>query len=126
LGPGLLSSVALASNGLPGSKVIICTDGLANVGIGSLEGHHKDEMFYDRVSEYAVEKGVQVSILTIKGDAQCSIKNLGKVANATNGTISRVDPSKLGGEFNKVVEDEIIGIDCEIKIRLNMMFRFRK
>jgi len=30
-----------------------------------------------------------------------------------------VDPSKLGGEFSKVVEDEIIGTNCELKVRLN-------
>jgi len=37
LGPALLSSIALASQGKPGSKVIICTDGLANMGLGNLE-----------------------------------------------------------------------------------------
>ena len=52
------------------------------------------------------------------------MKNLGKVANATNGVISRVDPSKLGGEFNKVVEEEIIGIDCEIKVYIYIKDRF--
>ena len=35
LGPALLASVAMAGN-IKGSKVIICTDGQANVGIGSL------------------------------------------------------------------------------------------
>lgn len=37
LGPALLCSIALASQGNPGSKVIICTDGLANIGLGNLE-----------------------------------------------------------------------------------------
>lgn len=35
LGPAVLTSVAMASKGAPGSQVIICTDGMANVGIGS-------------------------------------------------------------------------------------------
>lgn len=34
LGPGLLSAVELASKGSVGSKVILCTDGEANVGMG--------------------------------------------------------------------------------------------
>lgn len=34
LGPGLLSSIELASKGDVGSKVILCTDGEANVGLG--------------------------------------------------------------------------------------------
>ena len=37
LGPALVSSVMLASKGKRGSKVILCTDGLANVGLGKLD-----------------------------------------------------------------------------------------
>lgn len=45
LGPAIISSVTLASKGKAGSKVIICTDGLANVGLGSLDGLKTDEEF---------------------------------------------------------------------------------
>lgn len=34
LGPALLASLELALNGKPGSLVVICTDGLANIGLG--------------------------------------------------------------------------------------------
>jgi hypothetical protein len=77
LGPALLSSVVLASHGKPGSKVIICTDGLANLGIGSIENNYnyrnnnnsnKSTKFYTDVGVYAAEKGVSVSVVTIKGD----------------------------------------------------------
>jgi hypothetical protein len=37
LGPGVLTAIALAGEGAPGSTVIVCTDGLANVGLGSFE-----------------------------------------------------------------------------------------
>lgn len=43
LGPALLASVTLAAAGKPGSKVIICTDGLANVGVGNLDELETDE-----------------------------------------------------------------------------------
>ena len=36
LGPALLVSISLAAS-KPGSQVVVCTDGLANVGLGSLE-----------------------------------------------------------------------------------------
>ena len=39
LGPGLLTSVAMAAEGAPGSLVILCTDGMANEGLGAFEGH---------------------------------------------------------------------------------------
>jgi len=35
LGPAVLTAVAMASKGAPGSQVIICTDGMANVGLGA-------------------------------------------------------------------------------------------
>lgn len=42
LGPGLLVAIAIASS-KTGSKVIICTDGCANVGIGTLPQENADE-----------------------------------------------------------------------------------
>ena len=73
LGPALLSSVTMAAEGKAGSKVIICTDGLANKGMGNLdelktdEDHKKAEEFYEGVGVYAKEEGVKVSVITIKG-----------------------------------------------------------
>ncbi len=37
LGPALLSAIEVASKGSPGSSVVLCTDGLANIGVGSLD-----------------------------------------------------------------------------------------
>ena len=37
LGPALVSAVSIAAKGGPGSTVILCTDGLANVGIGAFD-----------------------------------------------------------------------------------------
>ncbi|XP_077868957.1 circularly permutated Ras protein 1-like [Saccoglossus kowalevskii] len=62
LGPSLLVSVAMASQ-KAGSKVIICTDGKANIGLGSLEAEEDDmaydtaAMFYEDLGTYARDKG---------------------------------------------------------------------
>ena len=37
MGPALISALQLAKVGKPGSMIIICTDGLANLGLGSLD-----------------------------------------------------------------------------------------
>lgn len=66
LGPGLLLSIELASRGRKGSKIILCTDGEANVGLNGPD-------FYSRAAEYAKQKGVVVNILSIKGD-RCNLK----------------------------------------------------
>jgi hypothetical protein len=52
--------------GKPGSKVIMCTDGMANVGLGGLDAPTDDPryteatQFYDEVSEMASENGYVV------------------------------------------------------------------
>lgn len=62
LGPGLLTSIAMAGEGLQGSIVIMLTDGEAGHGIGSGNG---SEAFYLKVGEYAKEKGIMVNQLFI-------------------------------------------------------------
>lgn len=37
LGPAVLTSISMAAEGKPGSTVVICTDGLANIGLGSFD-----------------------------------------------------------------------------------------
>mmetsp|Transcript_41405 Transcript_41405/g.36772 ORF Transcript_41405/g.36772 Transcript_41405/m.36772 type:complete len:124 (-) Transcript_41405:1168-1539(-) len=42
LGPALLASIGLASKGKAGSKVILCTDGLANIGLGRMDDEESE------------------------------------------------------------------------------------
>lgn len=39
LGPGLLTAVAIAGEGKPGSNVILCTDGMATNGLGAFSSY---------------------------------------------------------------------------------------
>jgi len=55
LGPALVISIFMAAK-VPGSKVVLCTDGCANVGVGSLS-NSKDSDFYLRLGETAASKG---------------------------------------------------------------------
>jgi hypothetical protein len=58
----------LAVNGKPGSMIVLCTDGLANKGLGSLDGSNVDAQFYEKVSTIAKEHGIIINVITIKGD----------------------------------------------------------
>ena len=71
LGPALYLSVKLAGR-VPGSRVVLCTDGCANEGLGNIVGrsHIRGMMgadFYPFVGEMAKKLGVVVNILTFKG-----------------------------------------------------------
>lgn len=46
----MLSSVLLAKAGQAGSKVIICTDGLANKGLGNIDEDPNAEAFYMEIA----------------------------------------------------------------------------
>jgi len=100
LGPALLVSVGIAGQ-TKGSMVVLCTDGVANVGLGSLENYnsknadsHDATSFYDKVAKSAKSLGVAVSIITIKG-TNTSLELLANVAVHTNGYNHVVDPLKL-------------------------------
>ena len=58
LGPALYYSILIASK-KKGSQVILCTDGLANKGIGSLEDDDeaKKTEFYNEIGNLALENG---------------------------------------------------------------------
>ena len=43
LGPALVTAVAMAAEGNPGSMVVLCTDGLANIGLGAFDEIKTDE-----------------------------------------------------------------------------------
>eukprot|EP00727_Mastigamoeba_balamuthi_P000800 m51a1_g10717 putative actin (1113) ;mRNA; r:219305-223208 len=92
LGPALSVAVGLAG-GRPGSKVMVCTDGMANEGIGSVQ---KDVRcpFYAEVGEEARRRAVTVSVITMEGE-DCSMENLGTTADLTGGQVEIVDPTQL-------------------------------
>lgn len=71
--------------GKPGSVIILCTDGLANLGLGSLEVESEEsKAFYTKLAAISKEKGIQISIITIKGE-ECKLAMLSQVVDETNG-----------------------------------------
>merc|ERR1719397_233208 len=62
LGPALCVSCGLASN-YDSAEVIICTDGVPNVGVGSAG----DESLYENMGKFAREQKTKISIIGIEG-----------------------------------------------------------
>lgn len=128
LGPALISAIGLASNGLPGSRVIICTDGLANVGIGRLdEDSNVAEDFYLRVANIAKTKGIEVSVISIEGE-ECKLSKLSKVCELTGGEVTRVNMNTIATEFANILETPAIAtqVSAIIKIHKGLCFRYQE
>lgn len=62
----------MAKKGKAGSMVIICTDGLANIGVGSLdvelEKEEEARKYYNEIIAISKESGVVISTISIKGE----------------------------------------------------------
>ncbi|XP_043939305.1 circularly permutated Ras protein 1-like isoform X2 [Protopterus annectens] len=129
LGPAALLSIAMASK-MPGSKVIICTDGKANSDLGNLENIEEDEVyqsskaFYSSLAEYAVNHGVIVSVLTIEG-TDCRLAELGQMADRTGGKVNIVDPKALSHAFQSILEDDVIATNVSLKFVLHKDMYFK-
>ena len=122
LGPALLVSVILASQGGAGSKVILCTDGVANNGLGNLE-FDEDIEFYQRLSQIAQDKSVEVSVISISDD-DCRLDALSKVVENTGGDLSKINPERLNEDFANILANEIYATNVKISVRLPKELKF--
>lgn len=114
LGPALTFSIGFLDQ-LPGSQIILCTDGAANVGVGSITRNNNSENFYEEIADYAKSKGIMVNVITMQG-TECKLAMLGRVADRTNGSVSIVRPSELSQEFNTIIQNKTIATDVIAKL----------
>ena len=130
LGPAMVTSIAMAAEGNPGSMVVVCTDGLANVGLGAFdeirneEELKKTDEFYERLGQFAKDKGVTVSIISIAGE-ECNIDTLSKICEMTGGNVERVDPIQLTQNFANILQLPVIATKVVTEIRLHKGLEFR-
>ena len=125
LGPAILSAIEIAGKGSPGSGVFICTDGLANIGLGSLDPPSEEaKQFYAELALRAKQKNLLVNIITIKGEG-CKLESLSTLATETNGNVSIVNPENIGDDFANILKDEVVGLNVSVRIRLPECLRFR-
>jgi len=124
LGPAILTSVAMACTGKPGSTVVICTDGLANIGLGAFDEckNEKDfaaaEEFYEKVGHIAEAAGVTINVISIEGD-ECKIDSLSKLSELTGGQVERVNPTTLKENFSDMLAMPVIASKVEARCKIH-------
>lgn len=121
LGPGLVFSIGYCSK-QAGSQIILCTDGCANIGMGTVNGENADK-FYEDLAEYAKEQGVTVNVISMEG-TDCKLALLGKVADRTNGTMSIVNPLNLNDQFKSILENRIVATEVKAKLIVNSKYLY--
>lgn len=131
LGPALIVAIEMAAQ-KAGSQVIVCTDGLANIGLGSLEGFDQlgeeektaVESFYNEAAQKAKACGVAVSLISIEGQ-ECKLEQLSSVADITGGDIERVNPLELKDNFQAMLANPIIATNVSVTMLLHRRMQFR-
>ncbi|XP_022616895.1 circularly permutated Ras protein 1-like [Seriola dumerili] len=112
LGPAALASVAIASR-YPGSKVILCTDGKANIGLGemeqtaSLSSSPLTPYFYRQLALQAVGSGVIISIMSFEG-TDCRLADVGRLADTTGGRVNIVNIGTIAREMQAASMDNVL------------------
>lgn len=129
LGPALQLSIALASR-RPGSSVILCTDGLANVGLGSLDvrndaAKQKTAQWYNDQAEVAKQAGVVVNVISIAGSGEVGLQYIGSVVTATGGTVDIVNPLELTTNFTGILKNPVIATNVTLTVFLASGLVFR-
>lgn len=130
MGPAVLTSIGLACQGKPGSTVVVCTDGLANVGLGAFDEAKTEEdlakvnEFYERVGQIAQQAGITINIVSIAGD-ECKIEYISKLAELTGGQVERVNPTNLTKDFANILALPVIATKVEAKVKLHKGLEFR-
>jgi len=97
---GLVFSVALGMiKNSVGSKIVLATDGLANLGVGALdEGDSNGPRFYEMAGRLCKENGVIANVIGIRG-TNLNMNLIGKLADITQGDTDIVDPLKIVEKF---------------------------
>ncbi|XP_053271875.1 circularly permutated Ras protein 1 isoform X1 [Pleuronectes platessa] len=108
LGPAALASVAMASRH-PGSKVILCTDGRANIGLGEMEQTSSPltAHFYRQLAEQAVDSGVIISVMSFEG-TDCRLADVGRLADTTGGRVNIVSIGTIATEIQSASMDNVL------------------
>ena len=120
----------MAAQGKPGSTVVICTDGLANVGLGAFDEVKTEadmqqvDAFYETVGQIAQTAGVTIQIISIEGD-ECNIDSLSTLAELTGGAVERVNPTTLTKNFANMLSVPVIATCVEAKVKIHKGLQFR-
>jgi Mg-chelatase subunit ChlD len=133
LGPALLVANGMIAGAAPGARIVLCTDGCSNVGVGGLvtdetggrrsladflPGLESCRQFYKTEALRARERGATVSVISIEGE-HSNLQALGVVADITGGTIQRVQPIQLAFAFETCVFQELVATRVDVHVRLH-------
>eukprot|EP01117_Protostelium_nocturnum_P000157 TRINITY_DN1022_c0_g1_i1.p1 TRINITY_DN1022_c0_g1~~TRINITY_DN1022_c0_g1_i1.p1 ORF type:complete len:846 (-),score=320.97 TRINITY_DN1022_c0_g1_i1:76-2496(-) len=127
LGPALAIATGLASN-VPRSEIIVCTDGLSNVGIGATDLDAKvakgKEDIYKTIGEEAKKNGTVISVIGIE-DSDCAMSSIGRCAAITSGAVNVVKAVELQRKMRLLIDNPTLGTEVVVSVFLHPSLQIR-
>ncbi|NHJ12174.1 MAG: VWA domain-containing protein [Candidatus Thorarchaeota archaeon] len=117
LGPAVAMASVIAKHRNVG-RVVLLTDGLANEGIGALEGYQvtPGATFYEEVGKRFLGLGTAVDVVGIASGGAMELKTLGFMPEITGGTMYYVTPNELDRSLSELAGSSMLGRDVEVKL----------
>ncbi|BFZ09225.1 hypothetical protein BsWGS_12264 [Bradybaena similaris] len=114
LGPALVIAQSMAGDA-EGSKIIMCTDGVANIGLGRLEDTTDDEInkFYNEIINASLLSGVSITLLCV--DNAGLDKRLGQVPSETGGLLEKIQATELDAKLTDALKTATVAVNTDIK-----------
>ncbi|MEM2142849.1 MAG: VWA domain-containing protein [Candidatus Thorarchaeota archaeon] len=117
LGPAMVTALTLAKHRNI-NRVILLTDGLANEGIGALEGYQvvPPGEFYLDIGKKFLEAGAIVDVVGIASGAGMELKTLGQMPETTGGQMYYVTPNELDRSISELAGATLLGRNVEVRL----------
>ena len=119
LGPALAISLQLATQAR-GTRIVVCTDGRSNVGVGSVEAEGEEAAaataeYYAKIGQLALAAGVSISVLSIQ-DTDAGLSMVGKCAQISGGSVNTLNPAELIRELRSIGQNKQVASDVTIQL----------
>lgn len=117
LGPAVGMAYVIAKHRNVG-RVVLLTDGLANEGIGALEGYQVTpaSKYYEDLGKMFMEQGTAVDVVGIASGAGMELQTLGLLPEATGGQMYYVTPNELDRSLSELAGASLLGRDVEVRL----------
>ena len=117
LGPAIAMAYVIAKHRDVG-RVVLLTDGLANEGIGALEGYQVTpaNKYYEDLGRMFLDVGTAVDVVGIASGAGMELKTLGLLPEATGGQMYYVTPNELDRSISELAGASLLGRDVEVRL----------
>nr|MDO8112029.1 hypothetical protein [Candidatus Sigynarchaeota archaeon] len=118
LGPALASGVDIFLARKSSGRILLLTDGLANVGFGRLEGDGSREgkSFYENLAKTCLQNNIVVDVIGVGGGNELALDVLGKLSELTGGELFFVTESELSSTFSELTQRQFIGKDVKVRV----------